>query len=102
MDIEIGSIEERIIRILQENYPITVAELSKKMNISEEKLIFELNKLQNKGIIILEPLPDKIFIRLIRFDIRFIGRRKQYKFIKKKKIKFKEEKEEKKDDVMYS
>ncbi|MEM1514136.1 MAG: Lrp/AsnC family transcriptional regulator [Candidatus Thermoplasmatota archaeon] len=102
MDIEIGSIEERIIRILQENYPITVAELSKKMNISEEKLIFELNKLQNRGIVILEPLPDKIFIRLIRFDIRFIGRRKQYKFIKKKKIKFKEEKEEKKDDVMYS
>ncbi|MBC7129056.1 MAG: winged helix-turn-helix transcriptional regulator [Thermoplasmatales archaeon] len=101
MDIEIGTIEERIIKILQEKYPITAAELSKKIGIPEEKLIFELNKLQSRGIIILEPLPDKIFIRLIRFDIRFVGRRRQYKFIKKKKIKFKEEKE-KKDDMMYS
>ncbi|MBC7080975.1 MAG: winged helix-turn-helix domain-containing protein [Thermoplasmatales archaeon] len=102
MDIEIGTIEERIIKTLQENYPITVAELSKKLNMPEEKILFELNKLQSRGIVVLEPLPDKIFVRLIRFDIRFIGRRRQYKFIKKKKMKFKEEKEDSKDDIMYS
>ncbi len=102
MDIEIGTMEERIIRILQESYPITVAELSKKLNVSEEKILFELNKLQSRGIVVLEPLPDKIFIRLVRFDIKFVGRRRQYKVIKKKKIKFKGEKEDSKDDIMYS
>lgn len=101
IEIKTGTMEERIVKELQENYPITVEELSKKLGVSEKKLMMELIKLQSKGVLILEPLPDKTFIRLIRFDIRFVGRRSQYKFIKRKKGKLKEEKGDAKDDIMY-
>ena len=103
IEIKKGTIEERIIKTLQEKYPITLKELSKKLGISENKLKAELLKLQAKNIVALDPLPDKIFIRLIRFDFLFIGRRRQYKFIKKKKMKTKgKEEEEEKDDIMYA
>ncbi len=104
IEIKTGTIEERIIKTLQNKYPITLKELSKELGISESKLKAELLKLQSKNILILEPLSDKIFIRLIRFDFVFVGRRRQYKFIKKKKIKGEEgekEEEEGKDDFMY-
>ena len=81
-----GSLEERIIRVLQKEYPITMKELSKKLGISERKTRMEILKLQSKGILEMEPLPDKIFIRLLRFDFVFVGRRRQYKFIKKKRM----------------
>ncbi|KAA0010574.1 MAG: winged helix-turn-helix domain-containing protein [Thermoplasmata archaeon] len=100
IDIKTGTIEERIIKMLQKEYPITVKELSRKLGISMEKLKTELLKLQSKNVIVLEPLPDKTFIRLIRFDIRFIGRRRQYKFIKKKKMRIEEEEDER-NDIMY-
>ena len=100
IDIKVGTIEERIIKMLQKEYPITVKELSRKLGISMEKLKTELLKLQSKNVIVLEPLPDKTFIRLIRFDIRFIGRRRQYKFIKKKKMRIEEEEDEG-NDIMY-
>ncbi len=107
IEIKAGTIEERIIKTLQNKYPITLKELSKELGISQEKLKVELIKLQSKKILVLEPLPDKIFIRLIRFDFVFVGRRTQYKFIKKKKDKRKDkkdkdkDKDKKEDDIMY-
>ena len=92
-----GSMEERIIKTLEKEYPITIKDLSRKMGVSERKTKMELIKLQSRGIVELEPLPDKTFIRLIRFDFVFVGRRRQYRFIKKKKIRMEEEKEEKED-----
>ena len=100
-----GTMEERIIKILQKDYPITLKELSRKIGISEKKTKMELLKLQSRGIIVMERLPDKIFIRLLRFDFVFVGRRRQYKFIKRKKMKAgegTEEEEERKDDIMYA
>ncbi len=99
-----GTMEERIIKILQKEYPITLKELSKKLGISERRAKTELIKMQAKNILVMEPLPDKIFIRLIRFDFMFVGRRRQYKLIKKKKMKEKFEEEEsgdKSEDIMY-
>jgi len=96
--------EERIIKILQKEYPITLKELSKKLGISERRAKTELIKMQAKNILVMEPLPDKIFIRLIRFDFMFVGRRRQYKLIKKKKMKEKFEEDEsgdKSEDIMY-
>ncbi len=100
-----GTMEERIIKILQKDYPITLKELSRKIGVSEKKTKMELLKLQSRGIIVMERLPDKIFIRLLRFDFVFVGRRRQYKFIKRKKMKAgegAEEEEERKDDIMYA
>ncbi|RLF52173.1 MAG: transcriptional regulator [Thermoplasmata archaeon] len=102
IEIKIGTLEERIIKILQSQYPITLEEISKKLGISKERTKTELLKLQNRGILVLEPLPDKTFVRLIRFDIRFVGKRKQYKFIKKKKGKIKKVDDEKSDNIMYA
>jgi len=102
IDIKIGTIEERIIKTLQKEYPITMKELAKKIGISIKKLQMEIIKLQKKGVVDIDILPDKTFVRLIRFDIRFFGERNQYKFIKKKKEKAKKTKKEGKDDMMYA
>lgn len=96
-----GTLDERIIRLLQEQYPITLGELSKKLGVSERTTRAALLKLQSRRIVELEPLPDTVFIRLIRFDFVFVGRRTQYKFIKKKRVRHEPEEEEGNDDIMY-
>lgn len=102
IEIKVGTMEERIIKILQEKYPITIKEIAEKIGVAKEKIKVEIIKLQKKGIADIDILPDKTFVRLIRFDIRFIGRRNQYKFIKKKKRKMEESNNENNDDMMYS
>ncbi|MEA2054433.1 MAG: HTH domain-containing protein [Candidatus Thermoplasmatota archaeon] len=101
IEVKTGTMEEKILRILQEHYPVTVEELSKKLHISRATTEFELVKLQSKGIVALEPLPGRTFIRLLRNDFRFIGRKYQEKFIKRKRRKMQVGKEENKDDVMF-
>jgi DNA-binding MarR family transcriptional regulator len=100
IEITRGTLEEQIIKILQKNYPITVNDIKEKMNISKQQILRILNKLQVKGIIQLEPLPDKIYIRLLRNDFSFIGKKRQRKFIKHKTGKKPESKEY--DGIMYS
>lgn len=77
-----GSLEEQIIKILQKTYPITINDLEKKLHLSHAVIVRVLQKLQYNGIVQLEPLSDKTFIRLIRRDFRFIGKKRQRKFIK--------------------
>ena len=101
IDIAAGTIEEKIIKTVQECYPITVAEISKVLHLSSEQMRFELHKLQSKGIISLQPLPDATFIRLARHDIRFVGRRHQEAFIKRKRSMQTDRGEEDDDGIMY-
>lgn len=96
-----GTLEERIIRLLQEQYPITLAELGKKLGIPERTARVALLKLQSRHIVELEPLPNTVFVRLIRFDFVFVGRRTQYRFIKKKRMRPQPEEKEGDDDIMY-
>ncbi len=77
-----GTLEEQIIKLLQKTYPITIADLEKKLHISRDMIVRILHKLQIKGIVQLEPLPDKTYIRLVRRDFRFVGKKRQKKFIK--------------------
>ena len=77
-----GTLEEQIIKILQKTYPITISDLEKKLHISKDMIVRVLQKFQIKGILQLEPLPDKTYIRLIRRDFRFVGKKRQKKFIK--------------------
>jgi hypothetical protein len=84
IEIERGSLEARIIEVLLEVYPITVDDLRKELSISEKSLDRGLARLQTRGIIILEPLSDKVYIRLLRRDFHFIGRKaSQRKAIKR-------------------
>ncbi|MCJ7572051.1 MAG: MarR family transcriptional regulator [Candidatus Thermoplasmatota archaeon] len=82
IEITCGTLDEQIIKILQKTYPMTVEELKKKLHLSKQQVIRVLNKLQVKGIVRLEPLPDKTYVRLLRHDFSFIGKKRQRKFIK--------------------
>ena len=101
IEITTGTVAERILKQLQKTYPATVMVLADKLGLSRRVLLRELEKLQIKGILQLEPLPGKVYVRLLRSDFRFVGKRRQRRFIKKSYPK-KPKKEVKDDnDVMY-
>ena len=101
IEITCGTLEEQIIKLLQKTYPITLQDIIKNMHISKTIAMRELKKLQTKGIVRLEPLPDKTFIRLQRNDFSFVGKKRQRKFIKHNKSKKVQEPEEY-NGIMYS
>jgi hypothetical protein len=102
IEIKSGTLEERLIKILQKMYPVTLEQLKKKTGVSRSILEMELTKMQAKHILVLEPLPDRVYIRLVRTDFRFVGRRTQQKFIKRTKNERKKKGyQSDKDDVMY-
>ena len=82
-----GTIEEQIIKKLQKTYPITIKDLEKTIHHSREIIIRVLQKLQIQGIVQLESLPDKTYIRLLRNDFKFVSKKRQKKFIKHKSAK---------------
>ena len=82
IEITTGTLEERIIKLLKKIYPITIDDIRKELNVSKDMVVRSLKKFQMKGIIRLEPLPDKTFVRLLRHDFSFIGKKRQRKFIK--------------------
>lgn len=72
MRLKSGSLEERIIRALEDMYPITVSDLTKILHIKRERVMITLRKLQKLGIVELDILPDKIYVRLIK-RVGFVG-----------------------------
>jgi len=101
IEITSGTLEERIIKLLQKTYPITVEDIKEELNVSKDIVLRTLKKFQMKGIVKLEPLPDKTYVRLLRHDFSFIGKKRQRKFIKHRSGKKKREPEEY-DGIMYS
>ena len=101
IEITTGTLEERIIKLLQKTYPITVKDINLELNTSKDIVLRTLKKLQIKGIIRLEPLPDKTYVRLLRHDFSFIGKKRQRKFIKHRSGRKKQEPDEY-DGIMYS
>ena len=101
IEITTGTIEERIIKLLQKTYPITIKDIKEKLNLSKATILRTLNKLQIQGIVKLDILPDKIYIRLLRRDFSFVGKKRQRKFIKHKSGR-KTQKSEEYDGIMYS
>jgi predicted transcriptional regulator len=95
-----GTHEERIIKILKKVYPITSSYIKEELNLSEKTVERVLKKFQVKGIVELDQLPGKLYVRLLRDDFSFIGKKNQRKFIKHKKKKQKEP--EKYNGIMYS
>jgi predicted ArsR family transcriptional regulator len=100
IEITRGTQQEKIIKLLQKKYPITVKEIHEKLHISKTIALRNLKQLQIKGILELEPLPGKTYVRLIRHDFSFIGKKRQRKFIKHQTHKKQETKEY--DGFMYS
>jgi DNA-binding transcriptional ArsR family regulator len=100
-EIIIGSLEEQIIIQLQKTDPITVSQIQKNLHVSQTVLLRTLKKLQVSGIVRLDPLPGTIYVRLLRNDFSFIGRKQQQKVIKRSSRK-KQEKSKDYDGIMYS
>ena len=82
IEINSGTLEEQIIKILQKTYPITIRDIQNRLNLSEGVVLRVLNKLQIRGIVRLEPLSDKTYVRLLRRDFSFVNRKRQRKSIK--------------------
>jgi transcriptional antiterminator len=82
IEIVTGTLEEQVIKLLQKVYPVTIRDIENHLHLSGETIQRVLQKLQVKGIVQLEPLPDVTYIRLLRQDFRFIGKKRQKKFIK--------------------
>jgi hypothetical protein len=101
IEITVGSLEEQIIRVLQKIYPITTWELAQRLHVSRNEVEWVLQKFQVKGIVKLEPLPDKIYVRLLRNDFQFIGSKPQEKIMKQDVVK-KKAVDEEYNDVMYT
>jgi len=101
IEITTGTLEEQIIKLLQKKYPITISDMEKDLQASGQIIVRVLQKLQVKGIVQLEPLPDKTYVRLLRRDFSFIGKKRQRKFLKHRTGKKRQEPEEY-DGIMYS
>jgi len=65
MKVQVDALQARIVGILKDWYPITVEELRDELSVSRIVLERSLKGLMVKGIISLEPLSDKTFIRLL-------------------------------------
>jgi hypothetical protein len=108
IEIKKGSLEERVLKILFNRYPITDTELRDELGISKGALERVIKGFAARGIVSLDILPDKTYIRLVRRDFRFIGRhetqRRPLKHIKQKdrRAKYKPKgKKDEYDDIMY-
>lgn len=64
MHVKKGSIEERILNTLRTKYPITVEDVRNELRLNPRILNLSLKRLERSGIIDLEHLPDKTYIRL--------------------------------------
>ena len=62
---ELSALEIRIIRFLGEHYPATVTDIRKGLAVRRDTLTRALKSLVAKGVIELEPLPDKTYVRLL-------------------------------------
>jgi len=60
-----SSLEHRIIEYASEHYPLTADELARALHVSDEMLMMELRKMEGKGLVELDVLPDKVFVRLL-------------------------------------
>ena len=101
IEITTGTLEERIIKLLKKTYPISVDDIKKELNVSKDMVVRTLKKFQIKGIVRLEPLPDITYVRLLRHDFSFIGKKRQRKFIKHRTGKKSQDTNEY-DGIMYS
>ncbi len=78
-----GSLEGRVLKYLLEAYPVTAAQLARDLHIPEKRLERTLKALEVQGIVELEALPDRTYVRLLRRDLSFYG----YKESQRKRLK---------------
>lgn len=86
MSVQVSALEARIIGILKDWYPITVEELRDELSLRKDVLDRALKALVVKGVIVLERLSDKTYIRLLapEIDVDVVGRKRKGKRFRSK------------------
>jgi len=79
IEMDSSSLEARVIKLIREKYPITMKQMAKELHISDMKVRRVIGQLALRGIVEKDVLPDATYIRLLRHDIKFIGRRADQK-----------------------
>ena len=110
VQINARSMDAKILKVILERYPIDNTEVSERTGLSLREVNRVLIGMEARGWISLEKLPDKMFIRMRRFDFTFLGRDEtQRKAVKhkskdRKRRKKKEllTKDEHDDEMMYA
>jgi hypothetical protein len=74
IEIATGTYEEQVIRLIMGRYPITDKDIAKELGLKLDVVRRILKGFASQGIISLEPLEDRTFIRLLRKDFHFVGR----------------------------
>jgi len=73
--LEEGTLEARIVRLLTEMYPCTVRDLERELHARSDLLDRALKGLATRGIVEIDALPGRTYVRLLRSDFSFVGRK---------------------------
>ena len=73
IEINKDGLNGRILKTMMHKHPITSSELRRMLKVREHTLENSLSELMRCGIIEKEPLSDKVYLRLLRQDISFVG-----------------------------
>ncbi|MBU1158097.1 MAG: hypothetical protein KKE24_02015 [Candidatus Thermoplasmatota archaeon] len=79
MIVKLNQFETKIVKILQDWYPITVEEMRDELRMRPDTLDRNLKSLVLKGVISLDHLPDKTYIRLLMSDVHIAPKGKRPK-----------------------
>jgi len=60
---------------MKELYPATTEDLARELKVRRDLLDRTLRSLIARGVIEVEPLPDRTYVRLLRSDFSFVGRK---------------------------
>lgn len=70
-----GTIEARIVRLLLEMYPATLEDVRRELKARADLVDRTVKGLVRRGLVELEVLPDRTYVRLLRTDFAFLGRK---------------------------
>lgn len=60
-----SSLEHRIIEHASRHYPLTAEGLAGALGVPVGRVMLELRRMESKGMVELDVLPDKVFVRLL-------------------------------------
>ena len=82
------TLEAQIIMLLLDKYELTVEELLEQFHLPPSRIERSLKGLEKRGILQIEEYGDITYLRLLRRDIRFVGRKvTQKRALKQRKSK---------------
>ena len=87
--------------MLVETYPVTIEEISQYLKAPRQRVENSLKILAAKGIVQLEPLPDKTYVSLASGDFRFKGKETEQLKKVQEKLKKRQKEYEDYDGMMY-